>query len=51
MKKEKLIPHSLGIQPSLLEKVKESALKNSDGNVNFEIRRLIKKGLEDERNN
>ena len=49
MKKEKLKAYSLGLQPSLLEKIKESALKNSDGNVNFEIRRLIKKGLEDER--
>ena len=47
-KKEKQINHTLGIRPSLLEEVRKSADKNSDGNVNFEIRRLIKKGLEDD---
>jgi len=49
MKKEKLKAYSIGLQPTLLEKIKESALKNSDGNVNHEIRRLIKKALKDEK--
>lgn len=47
-KKEKQVNHTLGIKPTLLEQVKKSADKNSDGNVNFEIRRLIKKGLKDD---
>lgn len=47
MKKEKLKAYSIGLQPSLLDEIKESALKNSDGNVNFEVRRLIKKALKD----
>ena len=51
MKKEKMKAHSLTIQPSLMDEIKKSALKNSDGNVNFEIRRLIKKALENERVN
>lgn len=49
MKKEKMKAHSLSLQPSLIEEIKQSAIKNSEGNVNREIRRLIKKALEDEK--
>ena len=49
MPKEKLVPHSLTIQPSLLDKVKESAKNKSEGIVNREIRRLINKALNDEK--
>lgn len=51
MAKEKKTVISLHIQPSLLKEVQESANKNSEGNVRGEIRRLIKKSLENERDN
>ena len=45
MKKSKFIQYSFNIKPGTLDKVKESADKNSEGNVNRELRRLINKGL------
>lgn len=49
MPKEKMIDHHLTIQATTLDDVKESAKTNSEGNVNREIRRLVKIGLESEK--
>jgi hypothetical protein len=38
-------PYQIRIDNDLLNEVKASAKKNSEGNVNAEIRRLIRKGL------
>lgn len=40
-----MIPYQIRIQPELLDKVRASAKANSEGNVNREIRDLIKIGL------
>lgn len=41
-----MIPYQIRIQPELLQKIKDSAAKNSEGVVNKEIRKLIRIGLE-----
>jgi hypothetical protein len=43
--KELLKPQMIRILDSLKQKIKNSALKNSQGNFNKEIRRLIYKSL------
>ncbi len=48
MPKEKLKAYSVGLQPTLIEAIQKSAMENSEGNVNAEIRRLIRKGLKDD---
>lgn len=40
-----MIPYQIRIQPELLEEVRASAKANSEGNVNREVRDLIKIGL------
>lgn len=40
-----MIPYQIRIQPELLDEVRASAKDNSEGNVNREIRDLIKIGL------
>ena len=38
-------PYQIRLDDQLLNAIKISAAKNSEGNVNAEIRRLIRKGL------
>lgn len=40
-----MIPYQIRIQKELLADVKASAIKNNEGNVNKEIRDLIRVGL------
>lgn len=40
-----MIPYQIRIQPELLDEVRASAKANSEGNVNREVRDLIKIGL------
>ena len=41
-----MIPYQIRIQPELLDEVRASSNKFSEGNVNREIRDLIKIGLQ-----
>lgn len=40
-----MIPYQIRLQPELLEEVRESSKKYSEGNVNREIRELLRIGL------
>lgn len=46
-----MIPYQIRIQPELLEEVQVSSKKWSEGNVNREIRDLIKIGLKNRKIN
>lgn len=44
-----LLPYQIRLPKELLEEIKSSAVKHSEGVVNREVRRLIKAGLEKEK--